>query len=49
MRELSLNILDIAQNSITANASLITVEVTENTVEHILLIGIYDGHSFLQS
>ena len=43
MRELSLNILDIAQNSITANASLITVEVTENTVEHILLIGIYDN------
>lgn len=43
MRELSLNILDIAQNSITANASLITVEVTENTVEHTLLIGIYDN------
>ena len=43
MRELSLNILDIAQNSITANASLITVEVKENTVEHTLLIGIYDN------
>ncbi|MBO5944238.1 MAG: ATP-binding protein [Clostridia bacterium] len=43
MRELSLNILDIAQNSITANASLITVEITENTVEHTLLIGIYDN------
>lgn len=43
MRELSLNILDIAQNSITANASLITVEVAENTVDHSLLIGIYDN------
>lgn len=43
MRELSLNILDIAQNSITANASLITVEISENTVEHSLLIGIYDN------
>lgn len=43
MRELSLNILDIAQNSITANASLITIEVLENTAEHTLLIGIYDN------
>lgn len=43
MRELSLNILDIAQNSITAGASLITIEVSENTVEHSLLIGIYDN------
>ena len=43
MRELSLNILDIAQNSITANASLITIEVLENTLEHTLLIGIYDN------
>ncbi len=43
MRELSLNILDIAQNSITANASLITIEIAENTVEHTLLIGIYDN------
>lgn len=43
MRELSLNILDIAQNSISAGASLITIEVNENTVEHNLLIGIYDN------
>lgn len=43
MRELSLNILDVAQNSITAGASLITVEVFENTAEHTLLIGIYDN------
>ena len=43
MRELSLNILDIAQNSISAGASLITIEVNENTVEKTLLIGIYDN------
>jgi sensor histidine kinase regulating citrate/malate metabolism len=43
MRELSLNILDVAQNSITAGASLITIEVSENTVDKTLLIGIYDN------
>lgn len=43
MRELSLNILDVAQNSITAGASLITIEVNENTIDHTLLIGIYDN------
>ncbi len=43
MRELSLNILDVAQNSITAGASLITIEVNENTTDHTLLIGIYDN------
>ena len=43
MRELSLNILDVAQNSITAGASLITIEVTENTVDKTMLIGIYDN------
>lgn len=43
MRELSLNILDIAQNSISAGASLITIEVGENTTDNTLLIGIYDN------
>ena len=43
MRELSLNILDIAQNSISAGASLITIEVSENTTDNTLLIGIYDN------
>ncbi len=43
MRELSLNILDIAQNSISAGAPLITIEVSENTIDHTLLIGIYDN------
>lgn len=43
MRELSLNILDIAQNSISAGAPLITIEINENTVQHTLLIGVYDN------
>lgn len=43
MRELSLNILDIAQNSISAGASLITIEVCENTEESSLVIGITDN------
>ena len=43
MRELSLNILDIAKNSISAGASLITIEVSENTTDNTLLIGIYDN------
>ncbi len=43
MRELSLNILDVAQNSITAGASLITVEVVENTVLKTMKIGIHDN------
>ena len=43
MRELSLNVLDIAQNSISANAPLIEIEVLENTAKNELLIGIYDN------
>lgn len=43
MRELSLNILDIAQNSIVAGASLTQIRVEENTTEKTLLIGIYDN------
>lgn len=43
MRELSLNILDIAQNSITAGASIITIEVAEDTNAKQMLIGIYDN------
>lgn len=42
MRELSLNILDIAQNSITAGASLIIVRVTEDTVTDRLTIAVQD-------
>ncbi len=43
MRELSLNVLDIAQNSVSANASLIEIELTEDAQNHDLLIGIYDN------
>jgi anti-sigma regulatory factor (Ser/Thr protein kinase) len=43
MRELSLNILDIAQNSIVAGATLTEIVVNENTKENTLLIGIYDN------
>ncbi len=43
MRELSLNILDIAQNSIAAGASLTEIVVEENTAGKTLLIGIYDN------
>ena len=43
MRELSLNILDIAQNSIAAGASLTEIVVKEDTVKKELLIGIYDN------
>lgn len=43
MRELSLNVLDIAQNSISAGASLITLSVEESVSENRLLIGIGDN------
>ena len=43
MRELSLNILDIVQNSISAGASLTEIVVNENTKDKTLLIGIYDN------
>ncbi len=43
MRELSLNILDIAQNSISANATLIEIEVTESSKENSLIIKINDN------
>lgn len=43
MRELSLNVLDIAQNSISANADLIEIELDENTVTNELTVGIYDN------
>lgn len=43
MRELSLNVLDIAQNSISAKASLVEIELTEDTKNHDLLISICDN------
>lgn len=43
MRELSLNVMDIVQNSISAKASLITVEVQESVPEDFLTITIADN------
>lgn len=43
MRELSLNVLDIAQNSISAGADLIEIEILESTARNELIIGIYDN------
>ena len=42
MRELSLNILDITQNSVAAGSLLTEITVKENTKEHTLLIKISD-------
>ena len=43
MRELSLNVMDIVQNSISAGASLITIEVDEDLPEDRLSIRIEDN------
>lgn len=43
MTEISLNILDVAQNSIRANADLIQISVTVNTVRDKLTISISDN------
>ena len=43
MRELSLHILDIAQNSLAADASLIDIALIEDTAAHTLRIVIADN------
>ncbi len=43
MKELSLHILDIVQNSIKANASLVELTIVENSAENILSIEIKDN------
>lgn len=43
MRELSLNVMDIAQNSISAGASLIEIEVAEDIGEDVLKIRVTDN------
>ncbi len=43
MRELSLNVLDIAQNSIVAGATLITITVRESQKENRLTVEIADN------
>jgi anti-sigma regulatory factor (Ser/Thr protein kinase) len=42
MEELSLNILDIAQNSIAADAVLVEIDIEENDIENTLLIRVKD-------
>lgn len=42
MQELSLNVLDIAQNSIRANASIVTISVIEDTVSKTLILTVED-------
>ncbi len=43
MRELSLNILDIAQNSISAGAPLIEISVVEDTAKALLTVTVADN------
>ena len=43
MQELSLNILDIAQNSVRAKASLVTITMEEDTVEKALRLSVADN------
>ena len=43
MRELSLHILDVAENALTAGACLISIEVAESTPEDRMRISIHDN------
>ena len=43
MKELSLNILDIAENSVSAKASLVEICITESIVKNTVLIKITDN------
>ena len=43
MKELSLYLLDLAQNSITANASLISIDIDENPAQNTLTIALRDN------
>lgn len=45
MKELSLNILDLAQNSLTAGAKNVTIEIRESVKEDLLYIRISDDGS----
>lgn len=45
MKELSLNILDLAQNSLTAGAKNVTIEIRESVKEDLLFIKISDDGS----
>ncbi len=43
MRELSLNVMDVAQNSVRAEADLVTITVTESDKDDLLSISIEDN------
>lgn len=43
MRELSLNVMDIVQNSVSAGATLIRINVTESVTRDILTISVIDN------
>lgn len=43
MRELSLNVMDVAQNSITAGAALIEIRLLQDTARNTLTIAILDN------
>ena len=43
MKELSLNVLDVAQNSISAGATLVTIETIEDAAADRLYINILDN------
>ena len=43
MRELSLNVLDIVQNSISAKATVIEIELLEHIEKDLLEINIFDN------
>ena len=45
MKELSLNILDLAKNSLTAGAKNVTIEIRESVKEDLLYIRISDDGS----
>ncbi len=43
MKELSLHLLDIAENSINANASHVTISINENTLEDRITMSVKDN------
>lgn len=43
LRELSLHVLDIVENSLNAGATLVTIEVSEDTREDVLIIRVADN------
>lgn len=45
MKELSMHILDIVQNSIRANATVIEIEIIENTIDDIFSFSVKDNGS----